>query len=414
MIQRLLGLAVLSCLWVLAVLFMPQTAESQTCPNFVIEGFGKSTTGGCGGKVINVTNLNDSGSGSLRACLEASGTRICNPTVSGWVTLTNKIEISDGNLTLDGSTVPNGGFGVKGQSVLIRASNVIFRHVRFRTGACSPDDSCEYDALSIDGPPGGIQNIVLDHVTTGWADDGTLDIVGRVRNVTVQWSIIHDSLGENGCSIVGSPSDASQITMHHNLFYQCKLRAPEQQNGQLDYRNNVIYRNSGFPSTFRDVQFLDPWDVAPATVTNLVANYYRAGSKEGIGSRVAPISLVNNGSQTANAGVYMEGNKTDTTAGITDTQFEVDGSWPTPKTSPFAYPSVITTSAAQAYTDVLANAGATLPCRDSVDKGVVSNIQNRGGPVLVRGAPLTWPDLSASCGNTQQLAAPSNLQVSPQ
>ena len=159
---------------------------------------------------------------------------------------------------------------------------------------------------------------------------------------------------------------------------------------------------------------LGPGLQAPATVTNLVANYYRAGSKEGIGSRLAPISLDDNGSQTANAGVYMEGNKTDTAAGITDTQFEIQGAWPAPKTSPFNYPPVATTFAAQAYTDVLANAGATLPCRDSVDKGVVSNIQNRGGSVLVRGAPLTWPDLSASCGNTQQLVAPSNLQVFPQ
>ena len=63
MIQRLLGLAVLSCLLGLAFLFMPETAESQTCPGFAIEGFGKDTTGGCGGKIINITNLNNSGCG---------------------------------------------------------------------------------------------------------------------------------------------------------------------------------------------------------------------------------------------------------------------------------------------------------------------------------------------------------------
>ena len=126
MIQRLLGLAVLSCLWVLAFLFMPETAESQTCPGFAIEGFGKDTTGGCGGKIINVTNLNNSGAGSLRACLEASGTRICRPTVSGWVTLSDDIEIVNGNLTLDGSVAPNGGLGVRGESVRIRASTLFF------------------------------------------------------------------------------------------------------------------------------------------------------------------------------------------------------------------------------------------------------------------------------------------------
>jgi pectate lyase len=412
-------MAFFACILAGSGLMMPEPAMSQSCPNFVIQGFGRSTTGGCGGKVIDVTTLANSGTGSLRACLEASGTRICAVKVSGWVTLNDHIEIENGNLTLDGSTAPNGGLGIKGEGVRIRASNVIFRHVRFRPGACSPNDSCEYDALSIDGL-NLIQNIVLDHISTGWADDGALDFVGRVRNVTVQWSIIHDSLGENGCSIVGQPSDTSQITIHHSLFYQCKVRNPEVQTGQLDFRNNVLYRNRSFgsnPASFRDVTQIASKYAGTPTQANLIGNYYRAGSSENVDVRLAPISLSDNESTSTSmsgAGVYMEANQTDTSRGITNTQFERDGGFPAPKTSPYGFPAVTTTTAAQAYTEVLANAGATLPCRDSVDRAVISNIQNRGGASLARGGSLTWPTLTGSCGSTQQLAAPSNLQVVPQ
>ena len=403
----------------IAVLFLTPRFVQSACPDFVIEGFGQNTTGGCGGTVINVTNLNNSGAGSLRACLEASGTRICRPTVSGWVTLTNDIEILHGDLTLDGSMAPNGGFGVKGNPTAIRASNVIFRHVRFRPGACSPDDSCEYDSLSIDGPPGDyIQNIVLDHISTGWADDGTLDIVGRVRNVTVQWSLIHDSLGENGCSIVGQPSDTSQITIHHTLYYQCKVRNPEVQNAQLDFRNNVLYRNKSVgsaPQSFRDVTQIAAGDVAPGPTVNLVGNYYRAGTAENVSHRLAPITLAESGSQGPSSGVYLEGNKMDTVNGIADATFEYDGDFPAPKTSPYNYPAVTTTSAAQAYTDVLAGAGATLPCRDSVDTAVVANVQSRAGASMPRQilSSAAWPDLNQACsgGTPTPPAPPGNLRI---
>ncbi|NRA92615.1 MAG: hypothetical protein HRU26_08005 [Psychroserpens sp.] len=105
------------------------------------EGFGKNASGGRGGQVIKVTNLNNSGSGSLRAALEVSGPRTIVFEVGGTINLTSNIYVDHGDLTIAGQTAPGDGILIRGGMVQFEESNVIVRYIRFRPGPSSPNGS---------------------------------------------------------------------------------------------------------------------------------------------------------------------------------------------------------------------------------------------------------------------------------
>src|SRR5687768_17046770 len=137
-------------------------------------GFGMDTPAGRGGRVYRVTNLNTSGTGSLKECVAASGPRVCVFEVSGTIRLTSDLKILNPNITIAGQTAPSPGISIRGASLNIQTSDVLVQHIRLRVGdGVDGPDFGNRDAIKIDGP-NPVRNVVVDHVSMAWALDETV------------------------------------------------------------------------------------------------------------------------------------------------------------------------------------------------------------------------------------------------
>ncbi len=235
------------------------------------EGFGKYTVGGRGGKVILVTNLNDSGPGSLRAAVETKGKRIVVFRVGGLIRLTQHLKIADPNITIAGQTAPGDGICITGRSIRIMTSEVIIRNIRLRLGKGAGSG---IDGISINGVGAGLNNIILDHISASWATDENFGLNARdavVKNVTIQNSITAEGLmpHSKGMLIQGKAGQSAyprNITIYNNFFANSVERLPAiGYNNEVETINNVIYH-----WTFKATRVADGR-------ANVIGNYYKPG-----------------------------------------------------------------------------------------------------------------------------------------
>lgn len=253
------------------LLFIPLLSMGQVPAFPSAEGFGKYTTGGKGGSVVFVTNLNNSGSGSLRNALEASGARTVIFRTGGTVNLTSPITISNDNITIAGETAPGGGILVKGAGININASNVIIRHIRIRVGA----DGDLGDAMRIvTFGSKAINNVIIDHCSLSWAEDENFSVVSEpsgpnITNVTLQNSIISESfsyavlimygvsntsfyknlLAHNNDRQFHSSVCGSEYEIINNLIYNYKRGTELTYEGKYDVIGNT-YKSNVAPDTY--------------------------------------------------------------------------------------------------------------------------------------------------------------------
>jgi len=355
--------------------------------DYVPEGFGADARGGEGGRVILVTNLNDSGPGSLREALSADEPRIVRFDVGGIIDLDMPIEVTSGRLTIDGlSAADKGGITIHGRINFrsLECRDVIVRHLRVRRGEAGGD------GISIDR---GAHRIVLDHCSVSWADDENIGIT-MGHYVSVQWCIIAEgqiegehTKGAHSCGMLVGHG-ANQVSVHHCFFTGNQDRNPLlcgigglNYAGEevaiympvtvFDFRNNLVYNMRGGTQ------------IAQGTRVNVVSNYYRLGPSFDAGYEVHVFpDTWYPGSDTplvycaGNLGPRRTDEDTDDWALVTVDR-EVDLQSPYRAKGPFLVPPVSTDAAVDVPELVLSQAGA-FP-RDEVDQRLVDEFRSGTG-----------------------------------
>lgn len=363
----------------------PSDLKQASIPAFPgAEGGGMYTFGGRGGRVIVVTNLNDSGPGSFREACEAVGPRIVVFNVSGIIHLKDRIRILPPYITIAGNTAPGDGVCIAGATVELETHDVLIRHMRFRRGEMDATDRND----SIGGNP--IGNIMIDHVSASWGLDENMSMYRHMYkqtkdgkttetklptvNITIQNSIFSEALNTYHHAF-GSTIGGYNSTFHHNLWACNTGRNPSV--GMIydfTFVNNVVFNwrhrtvDGGDHRSFYNI-INNTFKPGPGTPANAPVSY-RLLKPESERSK----TVIDNFGKAYVAGNQVIGNDKVTRDNwdggvqpdvrqkpLTEVLKAIRADKPTP------YNPLTIQSAAESYDFVLKHAGATLPVRDPVD-----------------------------------------------
>lgn len=399
-VSRFVTSLVLGCLALSAVRAAGAEERALAFPS--AEGYGRFAQGGRGGRVIAVTNLDDSGPGSLRAAVEAEGPRTVVFEVSGLIKLKSKLVVraSNSQLTIAGQTAPglgiclsNFNFGVAG------AHDVVIRYLRVRPGNTS---GTTLDGMGL----AGANDCIIDHCSISWTLDEAFSS-RSAKNITLQRTLISEALNAAGHKNYKPGTEhgyAASISgdvgsFHHNLLAHCSGRnwslaggldktKGHTYAGRLDLRNNVVYnwKNRATDGGAHEV--------------NLVANYYKPGpatkffyalnaqyggfpgtQRYHVAGNVMPGHFGANESDKARTATIERGGRLPQDySPWSDTEF---------------FPSHVRTQTAEEdYVDVLANVGCNFPALDPHDRRVIAEV--RAGTASIKGSKTGLPGLPDS------------------
>ena len=358
------------------------------------EGYGRFAVGGRGGRVIKVTNLDDSGPGSLRAAVEAEGPRTVVFNVSGLITLESKLVVRNSFLTIAGQTAPGRGVCIRKFNLgMMGASDVMIRHLRVRPGNLS--------GTTLDGMGmASSDHCIIDHCSISWTLDEAFSSRGA-RNITLQRTLISEALNAAGhkkyppgtqhgyaASIGGNVGSFHHNLLAHNAGRNWSLAGgidrANRHIGALDLRNNVVFN---WKSRATD---------GGAARVQFVNNYYKPGPATAHFYELVPqFENPAFGPQT----YFVAGNVLEGKHGPEGPLGPFVGTRSKPElpwqeymvTQPWFESFVTTHSAAESYTNVLADVGCNRPALDEHDARVIAEV--RAGTARFKGSQTGLPGL---------------------
>lgn len=387
--------AVLALAWAFAFAGIAAAQTSTPIPAFPgAEGFGSTTPGGRGGDVILVTNLSDSGPGSLREAMEVrTGPRIVVIKVGGTIELSRDIVVREANsyLTVAGQKAPGDGIQLKNFGIVLRggAHDIIVRHLRSRPGDTTPGISDKHGVLVYGEGTSPVHDVVFDHCSFEWAIDENVDVWQWVENATFQWCLIAEGSqtghpkGPHSMGLLLGADPRISVSVHHSLFAHNGGRNPmlnDSSLGAIDFRNNVIYNwfNNGAGDTRNGAK------------VNIVGNRYIPGPSSSATER--SVFYVPDPFNSTDVRLFVHDNRGPHCPSGCAEEWDIGVWWWDGErhdaderffrsARPFHAPAV-TTHPASAITElVLGEAGATLPVRDPVDARIVNEVRTLTGAV---------------------------------
>ncbi len=280
------------------------------------EGHGRYVTGGRGGKVIHVTNLKDSGTGSLRSAVSGNSKKIIVFDVGGVIALNSDLNIGD-NTTIAGQTAPYPGITIRYRTIRTGGNNII-RFIRIRRGQ-EKDVNDGADAIWQRQK----NSIMLDHCSFSWCIDEVASFYDN-NNFTMQWCTIAESLtnaGHNkGAHGYGGIWGGKLASFHHNLLAHIQNRVPRFNGARYQwtgYKNNALYSTYNWTNyvqaeivDFRNCVMYN-WGTGGCYggpgggYINMVNNYYKAGPATKNKTRVTQVTVGASGNSTPDALIGM-------------------------------------------------------------------------------------------------------------
>jgi len=288
-------------------------AQTSTLPVFPgAVGFGTTTVAGSGRgttpaktAVYKVTNLNDSGTGSLRACLIASGPRTCVFEVAGYINLLTRITIKNPNVSVFGQTAPYPGIQVRDGTIVVQADDVLIQHIASRPGDRNlPTDggtgvkAGDRDGMGVWGVSSSdpVERVVFDHVSITWGMDesfstytgvnSTADGTTPIKNVTISNSIVAEGLNNSNhgdtegkhsmFSLLGS--NTKNMTYYRNLIASSNGRHVRMKsNSDVEFLNNYVYNFANTSTSGYNQWNMDYSSSGTANRINFMNNVYQRG-----------------------------------------------------------------------------------------------------------------------------------------
>jgi hypothetical protein len=362
-----------------------------------VSGFGVDTPAGRGGTVYRVTNLRESGSGSLGACVAASGPRVCVFEVSGTIELSAELIIRDPNITIAGQTAPSPGILLHGGGLRILASDVLVQHIRVRAG----DDAAgpafiNRDSLKVEGSAEKpVKNVVIDHCSFAWSTDEMASAWKHWDNVTFVNNIFAEALhfslhpeagtpgnGDgHGYGVLFGPHDGRAALIGNLMAHQAS-RNPLSRASRVVIVNNVVYNRGN-----ADVELQSEGGMP--TFTSIVGNVFIRGPSYRLDHRPILVFVGGEFALPSGSRLHVRDNVASDAGSDPWSLVELDGTQLTraqlEASSAPVWPAglVAMRTANRAVLDhVLAKAGARPLDRDSTDERIVASVRSHTGQII--------------------------------